>query len=971
MLASTLGFGIAPNRRGHRVGVTLSRGDMGRGSSAPRRDHSSSRGRLIGRHQELLQTIGEVRRGVSTVIVSGPAGVGKSRLAQEALHRLGADHQYWTETVFATRESTKIPFSAVAQLLPDEPITDRYQLFQRSLAHLKAQADGRAVALLLDDVPLLDSASIALIHHLCTRAEVQVIATARTGMELSDALAGLHRRLGGTWLELAPLSAVDTSALAAELLARLASRPTQPAADADGGSGAEPRAVGERVPADAAEPSTNHAAFGGPGLDAHSASRLFHQTEGNPLFVRELVLGDPQGWSIDRQGVWVWEPTKAPTAHLIDVAEGRVARTDPEVRALVEVLAIGGVVAIDALRRMRVPLGAIDRAERLGLVVSRTHVGQICASLSHPLFGEAATAHLSALHRGEICRRLIRAGAGTPGQDDIQLALWHLESGEFLTPAALHIAALKALGALDAPLAITLSQAALQAGGGVECSVVLAEALMVSGQREQAERAETLLAELQQQVSQPAVVLDVIRLRVWNLAFGMSETSRALAVLDHAAHQFSPTWPQLSASIASQRANLAMYAAQTGESLAILDRAGIGLDHDQDTEDTVLAAVVRCGSNGLMGRTLLGSQWGREAVRRQVAVRQGRWSVADHESEIVLAYVLAYSGDVSERQALMEANLARSLERGWAVGIAVWCTFAGTFEAEQGRLTSALDRYADALSTLDRQHSQAEWARRMAWTGKVRAHAQRGEVAAARSALAEHDALPCPGYDMLKLLAGSVHGWVAAAEGDLPRATRLALGEAESARRAGLFVSELLVLHDVVRWGGARRVLPRIRQLGATIDGNLSRLVLAHTEASAQRDPEQLMAVSRLLGAAGLSLIGAEAATEAVLGFREADREIDAEAAVDWRTSLLADCQSPATPTLQRLGTEGVLTPRERQISRLAADGRSSREIADQLSLSVRTVDNQLQRAYRKLGVSGRRELHAHHERHNALGGPS
>ena len=40
------------------------------------------------------------------------------------------------------------------------------------------------------------------------------------------------------------------------------------------------------------------------------------------------------------------------------------------------------------------------------------------------------------------------------------------------------------------------------------------------------------------------------------------------------------------------------------------------------------------------------------------------------------------------------------------------------------------------------------------------------------------------------------------------------------------------------------------------------------------------------------------------------------------------------------------LTPREREIALLAAGGSSSREIAERLVLSVRTVDNHLQNAY-------------------------
>ena len=51
------------------------------------------------------------------------------------------------------------------------------------------------------------------------------------------------------------------------------------------------------------------------------------------------------------------------------------------------------------------------------------------------------------------------------------------------------------------------------------------------------------------------------------------------------------------------------------------------------------------------------------------------------------------------------------------------------------------------------------------------------------------------------------------------------------------------------------------------------------------------------------------------------------------------------------------LTPREREIAALAAAGATSKEIAAQLFLSSRTVDNHLQSVYTKLGVSGRQEL--------------
>ena len=52
-----------------------------------------------------------------------------------------------------------------------------------------------------------------------------------------------------------------------------------------------------------------------------------------------------------------------------------------------------------------------------------------------------------------------------------------------------------------------------------------------------------------------------------------------------------------------------------------------------------------------------------------------------------------------------------------------------------------------------------------------------------------------------------------------------------------------------------------------------------------------------------------------------------------------------------------VLTKREREIATRASPGMSSGEIASTLHVSIRTVDNHLQHAYAKLGVSSRNEL--------------
>lgn len=63
------------------------------------------------------------------------------------------------------------------------------------------------------------------------------------------------------------------------------------------------------------------------------------------------------------------------------------------------------------------------------------------------------------------------------------------------------------------------------------------------------------------------------------------------------------------------------------------------------------------------------------------------------------------------------------------------------------------------------------------------------------------------------------------------------------------------------------------------------------------------------------------------------------------------------TPRPGRAPSPADLTPREHEIARLAAAGHASKQIAQRLGLSVRTVSNHLQNAYLKLGISGREDL--------------
>ena len=60
--------------------------------------------------------------------------------------------------------------------------------------------------------------------------------------------------------------------------------------------------------------------------------------------------------------------------------------------------------------------------------------------------------------------------------------------------------------------------------------------------------------------------------------------------------------------------------------------------------------------------------------------------------------------------------------------------------------------------------------------------------------------------------------------------------------------------------------------------------------------------------------------------------------------------------SLRRTGLE-ALSPSERRVARLAAEGMSNRDIAQALFVTTKTVEVHLSGAYRKLGISSRAEL--------------
>ncbi|MCO1577920.1 helix-turn-helix transcriptional regulator [Crossiella sp. SN42] len=118
-----------------------------------------------------------------------------------------------------------------------------------------------------------------------------------------------------------------------------------------------------------------------------------------------------------------------------------------------------------------------------------------------------------------------------------------------------------------------------------------------------------------------------------------------------------------------------------------------------------------------------------------------------------------------------------------------------------------------------------------------------------------------------------------------------------------------------------------------------------------------LTEAASLLATAGAALAEARARHDLAQTLRQAGSPAEAEPHLARARELAAHCGAilgaPAP------ADRPVLTPQERRIARRVARGHTNAQIADELTLARRTVEFHLSSVYRKLGITGRRDLAA------------
>lgn len=896
--------------------------------------------RTVGRESVLAQLDAHVGiRGGAALLAGGP-GAGKSHLARTVIGRMVAQGAT-SEAIQGGTASGKVPLGPCAHLVPvltgSVPLAG---LIAAALDGQRRRAAYQPLVILAEDVDRLDDASATLVGHFIGAAGIAVVLTARDPGALPAPLAGL---VGDGSL---PVVKVDP--LTPDSIAELAAQ-----------------------------------SAGGP-LDPESAWLLYEVTGGNPLWVTEIIRSAVTRRALTATSRGLRLPAEATVGGLYEVLDARLLELTETERDTLSLLSVGGSLpasVLDAMVGADVPV----RLAAVGLVSATIYNGMANVRLTHPLYRQVLLQRLSQLEIRLILRRLIaasevdQANGGLSRQDRtmvIRLALWHSELGESFDPEALGWAAQTVQwGLLD------VVRRHLSPGGspgaatdaGVELGLQLGEERAAAAYRlaaaawRQGPTFESGIALARSIVHQPRYAADMIALleAMHELASSDEErahlgivqaiwlfwTSRqrdvAFQELDALAPTLQPPWDRM---VMATRGGLTLQAGAVGESLAILDAAapaptapplakvvygspraaalimaGRMREGVELAEEMLPIAFQQGGSSyASMGELLISSHWGKLWLGRYESTRTSALDVA----ELLV-------GTDDESLSLFLGNAARCL-----LG-------QGRPASAAAELEKAIRSHGPAATFGFRPLLYTTLAMALSWLG-------RPEEAAAASIEARRWNMPPRFFDADLDLADA---YVLAAEGRRSRAARLAEDVRVRSKAEGNGSYQFAAAYLAAR---LRPSVVSQRELAAAVkivDLPVAELALRHVAALMDGDPGDLEDVAAQAIALDEQLLAVEILEAAVARAREVST-----GSVHLRTTgaLRAQrvrCEQARSPIVGLPTGPTGLTAREQEIASLAAVGWTSAAIAEELVLSVRTVESHLYRTFAKLGIRSRDEL--------------
>jgi DNA-binding CsgD family transcriptional regulator len=838
---------------------------------------------------------------VSGIVVRGAAGVGKSTIAREALS-VAASRGGQVRWAVGTSSARTVPLGAFTPWA-ESGVIDTVQLLRGVIESLTAAPAGTTVVVGVDDVHLLDDLSIFVVQQIVLRGAAKLVLTVRDGEPVPPAIQEIWKGKRFDRLEVQPLSLDETTSLLSATL--------------DGA------------------------------VDSDAAQRLWQLTRGNILYLRNIVEQEFADGRIARQhGHWRWTGDPIMPPGLVELIESRIGALPMPVGEVVDAVAVGEPIELASLQRITDPV-AVEEAESRGLITLESAVGGPQVRVAHPLYGEVRRKRAPATRLRRL-RGLVAAElAASEDRDDmravVRRATLSLDSDLAPDPNLLVRAAHGAVGLADLPLADRLADAAVRAGAGLESNFVRGHALSWLGRGEEAD---AVLAEIDTSQLTGGDHGRFAFLRASNMLWALGDPARAKQIIDDAARDATPQ------SRSYIDAFLTVYwFAMDRPDLAIQASQDLALDTLPEVVGAEIAGVlaVISGDAGRTTEAVAIADAGYAAATRSLDAPQMRFNIGDaHVSALLLAGRIGEALDVAERMRQQAADLPGAAQ---LLGPAI----AGRAALGAGHLDAACGLLEQAAIALSVSGYAMGWGFRYRVPGTT-ALAMRGSADQAAAGLAALDMVPRP-FRSLDYERSIARAWVVAGQGAVSEAITVLLSAAERAAAKGRFAAEVMCLQTATQFG-ERSAASRLRELEAIVEGPRVGLAARFAEALRDGDAAELALVSEEFERMGDLVAAVDAAARAALLYRRGGRRGSAWGCSEGASAMAEQC-GVSTPALRQAAEPLPLTDREREVVNLIAHGLANRDIAERLTLSLRTVESYIYRAMGKTGTSSREELAA------------
>ena len=863
------------------------------------------------RHKTVLDVVSALTSGSGCgAVIVGEHGAGKSFIAQRALEQLGDD--FLVVQVRGSSISSKLPYGALSVLLNelDSSHLEHPLMVLRGLTQLlHTRAQGRSVVLFVDNAHDLDELSTMMVAQLCAGGHVVLLAACVDLPNLGSDIMGL-------WKD--------------DLLRRV-----------------------DLGPFDFSETMDSLAQEYG-GNFSHTAARaLWNASGGNALFLHSLAREQIKlGVIVRHEDSWVLgDRPVALAGEIRDVLKARLNRLSPGQRDVFEILSLAGALPLQTLMNVSKAQDIDTLQERALIRVSHDHPPMV--SITNPVTAGIVASVVPPGRSAELRRRL---GAVLQDQDldeytGSTAVAWALDCGEEVDPRLALAAARLANKFSDPQSALRFTREIAGREKLTDVAIESARALISLHNDEAARR---ILTDVEKRAG------DGLALDEWaSLQLLWAELDRrSPALAGNALARVQEIELRLTVSgdtgngpgSVAERVRLA-YAALA----AFEGRYGDVLQMLQDVDSADLGSEAKIMAASLLSeaRAVTGDILGAVVLGRQVILAAGFLDLSDASLRDIrgrFLQILLLSAKFREA-----ADFIAATSEAWDAQPRLGSMFEigqGIVDLHRGDVTGALERLQSGVWQL-RLHDPDAVAG-LAAAACAYAFALQGDEEKAGALLVDIED-PQPRASWLVNRMTRYFELSAKAEiGQKTEALRAMKQEADSDAEASALATALQFLAAVARVGD-RQANQKLADLAGQVTGHFAGLCSRFAEGLKNSDSEELLATSKDADAAGHAVFARDATRKAVSCANDAGNRISLRMAQRTQQSLEDRFGNPRNGVLSLLTS--TLTARESEVAVRAAAGTSNRKIADEMHVSVRTVEGHLYQVYAKLHVASRSEL--------------